>query len=147
MLSAKSKQYYLIITLKKPLLTYMISVRDIIWLVYVDGGFLFSQRYTIGNGIQTTKNKNIIKISYSINWFFTGSYLKSYSGTKPEVFYKANTVMFKKPIFQRKRKTRKKLYDAKLSFTIVFQVSGFIQYMSKLITPCPAQSWRDMVLV
>ena len=55
--------------------------------------------------------------------------------------------MFKKSIFQRKRKTWKKLFDAKLSFTIVFQVNGFIQYMSKLITPCPLQSWRDMELV
>ena len=54
--------------------------------------------------------------------------------------------MFKKSIFQ--RKTQKKLFDAKLSFTIVFQVSGFIQNMSKLITLCcPVQSWRDMVLV
>ena len=109
--------------------------------------FLFSVVYIPLPMVYFCENKNIIKISYSINWFFTGSYLKSCSGTKPAVFYKANTVMFKKSIFQRKRKTWKKLFDAKLSFTIVFQVNGFIQYMSKLITPCPLQSWRDMVLV
>lgn len=36
---------------------------------------------------------------------------------------------------EKERNTKETLLDAKLSFTMVFQVNGFIQHMNKLITP------------
>lgn len=105
MLSAISKLNDLIFNFKKAI----IDLYDLLEMS-IDYFILMEDSYFLSNTPWVTVNKNIIRIAYSRNWFSIGSYLKTYSGNKPAVFYKANTVMLKKLILQRKRKTQKKHY-------------------------------------
>ena len=53
--------------------------------------------------------------------------MKFYSGNKPAVFYKANAVILQEiNLTEEKKDTKETLLNAKLSFTIVFRVSGFL---------------------